>query len=340
VLPISLCNDQCHPGLHKKKKEGEPFCCYICVPCPERKISNQKDMNFCTECQEDEYSNFQQNQCIPKLLNYLAPSIVCSLSDPVIILHEFYQPGNLAIGEIVSQVFFLHLSIDFRDRPSEISMKEAIWTWIGLFAVNDDNGERFFQAIVPMLFENHICFAFIKRTHKWADLAELLDLFLDDLEKFPSLMKNMNFCTECQEDEYSNFQQNQCIPKLLNYLAPSIVCSLSDPVIILHEFYQPGNLAIGEIVSQVFFLHLSIDFRDRPSEISMKEAMRHQFLCVMTTAILVTPGKKRKGSHSAVTFVFHVQKEKFPFTKIWISAMTAQKINIQLQTKLNVFRRL
>uniref|UniRef100_A0A670YZG0 G-protein coupled receptors family 3 profile domain-containing protein n=1 Tax=Pseudonaja textilis TaxID=8673 RepID=A0A670YZG0_PSETE len=72
VLPISVCNDQCHPGLHKKKKEGEPFCCYICVPCPERKISNQKDMDFCIECQEDEYSNFQQNQCIPKLLNYLS----------------------------------------------------------------------------------------------------------------------------------------------------------------------------------------------------------------------------------------------------------------------------
>ncbi|XP_039203186.1 vomeronasal type-2 receptor 26-like [Crotalus tigris] len=72
VLPISVCNDQCHTGLHKEKKEGEPFCCYICVPCPERKISNQKDMDFCTECQEDEYSNFQQNQCIPKLLNYLS----------------------------------------------------------------------------------------------------------------------------------------------------------------------------------------------------------------------------------------------------------------------------
>ncbi|XP_007437145.1 vomeronasal type-2 receptor 26-like [Python bivittatus] len=72
VLPISVCNDHCHPGLYKKKKEGEPFCCYICVPCPERKISTQKDMDFCTECQEDEYSNIEQNQCIPKLLNYLS----------------------------------------------------------------------------------------------------------------------------------------------------------------------------------------------------------------------------------------------------------------------------
>ncbi|XP_070584609.1 vomeronasal type-2 receptor 26-like [Erythrolamprus reginae] len=72
ILPTSVCNDQCHPGFHKKKKEGEPFCCYICVPCPERKISNQKDVDFCTECPEDEYSNFQQNQCIPKNLNYLS----------------------------------------------------------------------------------------------------------------------------------------------------------------------------------------------------------------------------------------------------------------------------
>uniref|UniRef100_A0A670Z1S8 G-protein coupled receptors family 3 profile domain-containing protein n=1 Tax=Pseudonaja textilis TaxID=8673 RepID=A0A670Z1S8_PSETE len=40
--PLSVCNDNCHPGYRKAKKEGKPFCCYDCLPCPGGKISNQK----------------------------------------------------------------------------------------------------------------------------------------------------------------------------------------------------------------------------------------------------------------------------------------------------------
>ncbi|KAF7234535.1 hypothetical protein EYD10_18438 [Varanus komodoensis] len=42
VQPVSLCNAHCLPGYQKKKKEGEKFCCYNCVPCPKGKISNEK----------------------------------------------------------------------------------------------------------------------------------------------------------------------------------------------------------------------------------------------------------------------------------------------------------
>ncbi|XP_062992779.1 vomeronasal type-2 receptor 26-like [Elgaria multicarinata webbii] len=69
--PSSVCNDNCHPSSVRKKKEGEPFCCYNCVPCPERKISNRKDMDNCIECPEDEYPNSNQDGCLPKVLNFL-----------------------------------------------------------------------------------------------------------------------------------------------------------------------------------------------------------------------------------------------------------------------------
>ncbi|XP_063158458.1 vomeronasal type-2 receptor 26-like [Candoia aspera] len=72
VTPISLCNDHCQPGYHKKPKEGEPFCCYDCAPCPEGKISNQKDEDVCVNCPEDQYSNLDQDQCIPKVISYLS----------------------------------------------------------------------------------------------------------------------------------------------------------------------------------------------------------------------------------------------------------------------------
>ncbi|XP_042329776.1 vomeronasal type-2 receptor 26-like [Sceloporus undulatus] len=72
VPPISLCNDYCQPGYQKIKKEGEPFCCYDCIPCQEGKFSDLNDMDACTECSEDQYPNQNQNGCIPKGVSFLS----------------------------------------------------------------------------------------------------------------------------------------------------------------------------------------------------------------------------------------------------------------------------
>ncbi|XP_061447714.1 vomeronasal type-2 receptor 26-like [Rhineura floridana] len=72
VLPVSLCNDYCYPGYHRKKKEGEKFCCYDCAPCPEGMISGQKDIDACLSCPEDKYPNKVHSQCIPKVVSYLS----------------------------------------------------------------------------------------------------------------------------------------------------------------------------------------------------------------------------------------------------------------------------
>ncbi|XP_015273761.1 PREDICTED: vomeronasal type-2 receptor 26-like, partial [Gekko japonicus] len=72
MAPISVCNDYCIPGYHKRKKEGEKFCCYDCVPCPEGKISRQKDMDDCVKCPSDQYPKKKKNGCIPKTMNFLS----------------------------------------------------------------------------------------------------------------------------------------------------------------------------------------------------------------------------------------------------------------------------
>ncbi|XP_039184371.1 vomeronasal type-2 receptor 26-like [Crotalus tigris] len=72
VEPISVCNEKCHPGYRKQKKEGEPFCCYDCIPCPKSKISKWEDMPDCVECKEDHYPNKNQNTCIPKIVTFLS----------------------------------------------------------------------------------------------------------------------------------------------------------------------------------------------------------------------------------------------------------------------------
>ncbi|XP_032092321.1 vomeronasal type-2 receptor 116-like [Thamnophis elegans] len=66
VLPFSRCNDPCFPGSWKKGIEGDQFCCYDCVPCPEGKISDQNEMDDCFECSEDHYPNKEKNGCILK----------------------------------------------------------------------------------------------------------------------------------------------------------------------------------------------------------------------------------------------------------------------------------
>ncbi|XP_077776368.1 vomeronasal type-2 receptor 26-like [Podarcis muralis] len=72
VLPLALCNDRCQPGYSRKKKEGLPFCCYDCASCPHGMISNQTDMDYCFQCQDDQFPNKDRDQCIPKRQHFLS----------------------------------------------------------------------------------------------------------------------------------------------------------------------------------------------------------------------------------------------------------------------------
>ncbi|XP_070800829.1 vomeronasal type-2 receptor 26-like [Pituophis catenifer annectens] len=70
--PISVCNDNCHQGFYKRKKEGKPFCCYDCLPYPEGKISTQKDMDDCVQCLEGQFPNHAKDGCLLKKITYLS----------------------------------------------------------------------------------------------------------------------------------------------------------------------------------------------------------------------------------------------------------------------------
>ncbi|XP_066486297.1 vomeronasal type-2 receptor 26-like [Tiliqua scincoides] len=72
VLPIAVCNDNCLPGYRRKTKEGEPFCCYVCAPCPDGKISDLKDAYDCFKCPEQQFPNRNKDRCLPKTLNFLS----------------------------------------------------------------------------------------------------------------------------------------------------------------------------------------------------------------------------------------------------------------------------
>nr|XP_056719660.1 vomeronasal type-2 receptor 26-like [Euleptes europaea] len=102
VLPVSLCSNPCQPGYRKKKKEQEKFCCYDCVQCPAGKMSNQKDMNDCIKCSDDQYPSTNQDQCVHKAIIFL------SYGEPLGITLGFLAILFAVITALVLGMFIKH----------------------------------------------------------------------------------------------------------------------------------------------------------------------------------------------------------------------------------------
>ncbi|XP_054850306.1 vomeronasal type-2 receptor 26-like [Eublepharis macularius] len=106
VPPISLCNDNCHPGFSIEKIEREKFCCYNCIACPEGMVSELEDTDKCVSCPEDQFPNRSKDKCIPKLKNFL------SFVEPLGIVLTF-----LALFFSLMTVLVLGIFLKHRDTP-------------------------------------------------------------------------------------------------------------------------------------------------------------------------------------------------------------------------------
>ncbi|XP_058038465.1 vomeronasal type-2 receptor 26-like [Ahaetulla prasina] len=106
TLPLSICNKKCPLGHSKIKVEGKLSCCYDCTRCPEGKIADQRDLDDCFSCPENQYPNKEQDSCFPKRITYL------SYQDPL--------GGSLAIIAVffsVMSILVLGIFIKNQDTP-------------------------------------------------------------------------------------------------------------------------------------------------------------------------------------------------------------------------------
>ncbi|XP_014447655.1 vomeronasal type-2 receptor 116-like [Tupaia chinensis] len=69
--PSSVCTQSCAPGFRKIAQEERPICCFLCVSCPEREISNWTDAQQCFPCLPEQYPNSEKTHCLPKPVTFL-----------------------------------------------------------------------------------------------------------------------------------------------------------------------------------------------------------------------------------------------------------------------------
>ncbi|XP_060734693.1 vomeronasal type-2 receptor 1 [Tachysurus vachellii] len=69
--PRSVCSERCQPGTRMGIRQGEPVCCFDCIPCADGEISNTTDARGCIQCTEDYWSNANRDACVPKTIEFL-----------------------------------------------------------------------------------------------------------------------------------------------------------------------------------------------------------------------------------------------------------------------------
>ncbi|XP_029435503.1 extracellular calcium-sensing receptor-like [Rhinatrema bivittatum] len=140
-VPESVCSASCPPGFRKAAREGEPVCCFDCVPCADGEITNQTDAVDCQNCPDDQWSNKNRDSCISRIIEVLsyedplgsvlsAISILCSLVT-IAILGIFIKYKDTPIVKannrelsyllLLSLVFCFLCSLLFIGRPTNVT---------------------------------------------------------------------------------------------------------------------------------------------------------------------------------------------------------------------------
>ncbi|XP_067364257.1 extracellular calcium-sensing receptor-like [Channa argus] len=70
--PRSVCSESCPPGFRQAVIRGKPSCCFSCIACAAGEISNSNNSAECSRCPLEYWSNEDQSQCVPKVIEFLS----------------------------------------------------------------------------------------------------------------------------------------------------------------------------------------------------------------------------------------------------------------------------
>ncbi|XP_047450439.1 vomeronasal type-2 receptor 1 [Mugil cephalus] len=96
--PRSVCSENCQPGTRKGIRQGEPVCCFDCIPCADGEISNTTDARECILCSGDDWSNEAHDACIPKIIEFLAFGEPLGIT--LIVISAFGALVTIAVGMV------------------------------------------------------------------------------------------------------------------------------------------------------------------------------------------------------------------------------------------------
>ncbi|XP_018416473.1 PREDICTED: vomeronasal type-2 receptor 1-like [Nanorana parkeri] len=101
-VPLSICSESCPPGFWKAARQGEPICCFECVPCPLGEIANKTNSIDCSRCPWDQWPNSQKSKCLPKNKEYL------SYDDPLGTSLMVISAISSLVPNVISKLFIKH----------------------------------------------------------------------------------------------------------------------------------------------------------------------------------------------------------------------------------------
>ncbi|XP_041919870.1 vomeronasal type-2 receptor 1 [Alosa sapidissima] len=122
-VPHSVCSEICQPGTRKGIRQGEPVCCFDCIPCADGEISNTTDSRACIQCSEDYWSNANRDTCVPKTIEFL------DFGEPLGITLIAISAFGALVTIVVAGVFLVHL------RTPMVQVNDALLSFFLLFSL-------------------------------------------------------------------------------------------------------------------------------------------------------------------------------------------------------------
>ncbi|XP_029440271.1 extracellular calcium-sensing receptor-like [Rhinatrema bivittatum] len=125
--PVSVCSESCGPGDRKAILEGQPACCFDCIPCSEDEFSNQTDATECMKCPHDQWPTKKKDGCQKKTIEFLSYqeplgivlaviSVLVALMAAailVVFIHNRHTPVVKANNRELSYLLLLALILSF-----------------------------------------------------------------------------------------------------------------------------------------------------------------------------------------------------------------------------------